>query len=155
MFVFTAKKKNLLRFILAVFLIFMVIFILICFLSRKDAVSVFSRSTAVSTKEDRLNFLSSFGWEIDEASEKSQNILIPRTFSRVYEDYNELQKTQGCDLSEYAGLEAVRYTYTVLNYPDYSGTVYAELLVHSNIVIGGDVHAAAMDGFICGLSFPS
>jgi hypothetical protein len=42
----------------------------------------------------------------------------------------------------------------VLNYPDYDDTVVADIIVYNNMVIGGDIQATAMDGFMSGLEFP-
>ena len=43
------------------------------------------------------------------------------------------------------------YTYRVTNYAGTSDTVLAQLFVYRNRVIGGDIHATAMDGFMHGL----
>ena len=44
-----------------------------------------------------------------------------------------------------------RYTYKITNYPNYTGDVYAKILVYKNKVIGGDVCSADANGFIHGL----
>ena len=44
----------------------------------------------------------------------------------------------------------MRYTYEVTNYPDAQGTVYANILIYRNKVIGGDVCSADVTGFIHG-----
>ena len=36
------------------------------------------------------------------------------------------------------------------NYPDYEGTVYANVLVYRNRVIGGDICSADVSGFVHG-----
>ena len=42
-------------------------------------------------------------------------------------------------------------TYRVTNYECSTDTVLAQLFVYRNRVIGGDIHATAMDGFMHGL----
>ena len=69
--------------------------------------------------------------------------------------YNDLQKAQGLDLSEYKGKSAMRYTYEITNYPDYDGTVYANIIVYKNRVIGGDICSSGTQGFIQGFELPS
>ena len=78
-------------------------------------------------------------------------ITYLRTFDGVFGDYNALQKQQGFDLSIYAGETCSVYTYRVMNYAGTSDTVLAQLFVYRNRVIGGDIHATAMDGFMHGL----
>ena len=43
-------------------------------------------------------------------------------------------------------------TFVVTNYPDYEGTVYANVLVYRNRVIGGDVCSADVTGFVVGFN---
>ena len=52
----------------------------------------------------------------------------------------------------YAGETCTAYTYRVMNYEGSTDTVLAQLFVYRNRVIGGDIHATAMDGFMHGLS---
>lgn len=105
----------------------------------------------VSTTEDRMEFLLECGWETDPTSETVQEIHIPERFTAVYENYNDLQLRQGYDLTEYAGRDCTLYSYTVLNYPDDSQTVIADLYVYKNRIIGGDVHSTSLNGFMIAL----
>ena len=154
MFDLTAKMRRFKLLIIAILAVFLIIFAVSFLFREKVTVSAFSQSTVADTAEKRISFLTYFGWDVDDESESSQNIVIPRTFPPVYDEYNKIQLSQGCDLRDYSGLEVVRYTYEVKNYPNYDGAVYAELLVYKNVIIGGDIHSAALDGFIHGLSFP-
>ena len=112
-------------------------------------------SAVVKNNEQRVNYLNALGWEVEKTPVEEQTVVIPRAFTDVYEDYNALQKAQGFDLSTYGGLEAVRYTYKVLNYPDTEETVVADIIVYRNEVIAGDIQSNALDGFMVGLEFPS
>jgi hypothetical protein len=105
----------------------------------------------VKTNDDRLEYLASLGWQCEPEPIGTQQILLPREFDGIFAEYNELQKKQGFDLSEYAGLELTAYRYRVTNYPGDSGVVIAQLLVLNYAVIGGDLHSTAMDGFMHGL----
>ena len=88
---------------------------------------------------------------MSEKPAESETVTLPKDFDKVFAAYNELQKQQGFDLAAYAGKTVERYTYIVQNYPDYDGTVYANLLVSRGRVIGGDVCAAEANGFLHGL----
>jgi len=105
----------------------------------------------VSDTEGRLRYLAEFSWEADPESELLQSIVLPNEFSEILSDYNELQLKQGFDLSDYRGKECAQYTYTVLNYPNYSGRVYATLYIRSGRVIAADIHSAELNGFIHGI----
>lgn len=108
-------------------------------------------SATVKTNEDRVKFLGDLGWEVDSNPIEEKSVTIPKQFSDVYETYNKLQLEQGFDLSQYGGLNATIYTYTVKNYNGYLGNVVADLYVMNYQVIGGDVHSIAINGFMHGL----
>lgn len=112
---------------------------------------VLSAHYNVTTTDGRIAYLQALGWEADPATETTQEIVIPRVFNGVFGDYNALQKQQGFDLSTYAGETCTVYTYRVTNYEGSTDTVLAQLFVYRNRVIGGDIHATAMDGFMHGL----
>ena len=100
--------------------------------------------------EKRVAYLASLGWEADPARESCQKIVIPKSFSAVYTRYNELQKSQGFDLSDYCGMDAELYSYTVSNHPG-GQPVIAQLILFGGEVIGGDIHSVAMGGFMHGI----
>ena len=105
----------------------------------------------VSSPTDGVSFLGQFGWEIDPVPVENTTVTIPAEFDKVFSAYNELQRTQGLDLSEYAGRVVQRYTFRVTNYEGYEGEVLANLLVYRDRVIGGDICAAQAGGFLQGL----
>lgn len=106
----------------------------------------------IKTNEDRIAFLSQFGWQVKPEALESVEVSVPEKFDKIFSAYNEIQKSQGLDLSKYKGKKVYRYTYEITNYDGYSGTVYANILVYRNKVIGGDVCSADIKGFMHGLS---
>ena len=106
--------------------------------------------TAVKNEQSRCRYLEQYGWEVESPALSSETVVIPRSFSDVFDAYNELQKQQGFDLSEYCGLEAELYTYRVTNYEN-DPNVVAQLYVRNGSVIGGDVHSTQLDGFMTGI----
>ncbi len=108
----------------------------------------------IRDNEARIGFLGAFGWETGPQPASIEEVVIPETFGEVYAQYNELQKAQGLDLAKYAGKTVRRYTYEVLNYPGAEDTVYADLLIYKNRVIGADVCSAKLAGFMHGLIAP-
>ena len=105
----------------------------------------------IKDEEDRQSFLSQFGWKVSAAPTETREVTIPSEFDKVFAAYNELQKEQGFDLSKYKKKTATRYTYEVTNFEGYDGTVYVNLIVYRNRVIGADLCSADVSGFICGL----
>ena len=118
------------------------------------AESVTYRYDKVRSADDAAAFLGQFGWVVDAGSAETAQVTIPAEFDKVMNSYNEIQKNQGLDLSKYKGKEVVRYTYEITNYPDYGGTVYANVIIHKNRVVGGDVCSADVTGFISGFAMP-
>ena len=127
-----------------------VIVIIVTFVSNhsKKAEQV-SASVSCSTAQERADYLSSLGWEFD--TEQQKKIIIPAQFNKVYENYNEIQRAQGFDLSPYKGKSATVYTYAITNYKD-NDKVIANLIVCDGKLIGSDLcDPSAEDGFLIAL----
>lgn len=105
----------------------------------------------VKTASDRIAFIEQFGWKVSPEPHETREIKIPDEFDKILSAYNELQRSQGFDLSHYKRKTAMRYTYAVTNYPNYDGEVYVNIIVYRNTVIAGDVCSADVSGFIHGL----
>ena len=109
---------------------------------------------SVSNNDARVQFLKDFGWEVTSSPAESSQVRIPENTTEVFDRYNQLQKSQGYDLSNYAGKNVMRFVYKVNNYPGATEPVYATVLVHKNQVIGGDVTNTAPDGKVQGFRMP-
>ena len=105
----------------------------------------------IRTNEDRIEYLQNLGYEVESEPISEKSIVIPTEFDDIFKEYNMLQRKQGFDLSQYGGLEAEQYTYRVINYPNTSDEVHAQLYTRNGQVIGGDIHSTALDGFMHGL----
>ncbi len=104
----------------------------------------------IRSNEDRVGFLSQFGWTVEAEAELSEEVTIPSEFDSVFVEYNNLQKKQGLDLSRYKRKSVDHYRYVVTNYNGEEGKVYANLLIYRGKVIGGDICSAEMNGFVHG-----
>ena len=118
----------------------------------KDAAQ--TGAPAVSGNDGRVKFLRDFGWDVTTSPVESSQVRIPETASEVFDRYNALQKSQGYDLSPYAGKAVMRYVYKINNYPGATEPVYATVLVHKNKVIGGDITDTSAKGQIRGFKMP-
>ena len=105
----------------------------------------------VKSSDDGKSFLSQYGWETDSTLVEECEVTIPKEFDKVMTSYNEIQKQQGLDLSRYCKKTVTRYTYTVTNYEGYEGTVYVNLLMYRDLVVGCDICSADPAGFVEGL----
>ena len=110
--------------------------------------------TGIRSNEDRVAYLQRWGWLTAEEPASVEEVLIPETFDPSYDDYLALQKSQGFDLTAYAGKTVKRYTYGVLNFPGLRENIWASLLVYKHTVVGGEVFCSQGDGFTRGLAYP-
>ena len=102
----------------------------------------------------RVQFLKDFGWEVDNTPVESSQVRIPEQVTEVFDRYNQLQKSQGYDLSKLAGKNAMRYVYKVSNYPGATDPVYATVLIHKQQIVGGDVTDTSAKGKVQGFKMP-
>lgn len=106
--------------------------------------------------EQRLAFLSQFGWEASPDPAEVREIIIPAEFDTAYEKYNTMQHEHGLDLAKYCGKRAKRWTYEIKNYPGYenSDMVQANIFVLDGKVIGGDICSLELNGFMQSFLYP-
>ena len=109
---------------------------------------------SLATNEGRVKFLTDFGWDVVVSPVETSQVKVPDKNSDVFTRYNGLQKSQGYDLSQYAGKKVMRYVYLIQNYPGASDPVYATLLIYKDQVIGGDVTDTSAKGVIQGFQMP-
>jgi hypothetical protein len=108
----------------------------------------------IKTNEDRVSFLSQFGWKVSEQPIEVEEVTIPAEWNDVYKNYNEIQKLQGLDLKRYMGKDVKRWTYLVTNYPKETGSeVHANILMYGNKIIGGDICSVNLNGFMHGFKY--
>ena len=101
---------------------------------------------SLANNDGRVQFLQNLGWEVSASPAQSGQVRIPQEQNEIFSRYNELQKSAGYDLSEYAGKTVLRYVYKVNNFPGATEPVYATLLIYKDQVIGGDITNTAANG---------
>ena len=99
----------------------------------------------------RISYLNLCGWKVDENNFTEEKITIPYKFNKTYENYNQIQRLQGFDLSDYKGSEATQYTYDITNYPNNKKNIKAVLIISNDRIIGGNIHSTDVGGFMMGL----
>ena len=111
-----------------------------------------STAPAADSNDARVKFLTDLGWEVTASPAEATEVKIPKGDDEVFSRYNELQKSQGYDLSKYAGKKVMRYVYAITNFPDAKEPVYATLLVYKDKIIGGDITDTTPGGRVQGFA---
>lgn len=93
------------------------------------------RFFAMSGNAERVEFLNRQGYIVKPDAVRREDVTVPSEFNDTYQSYVEMQQTQGLDLAEHKGDKATLFSYAVLNYPEYSENVFADLLVADNKLI--------------------
>jgi len=104
--------------------------------------------TGIKTNDERLEFISQFGIEVTGEAKEEKTFIMPENFDKIIAGYNELQKTQGLDLTKYKNKKVTRYSYEIDGYEDYDGPVLVNLIICRGTVIGCDVSSQDPKGFI-------
>lgn len=108
------------------------------------------------TNEQRITYLEELGWVVDAEPTETLHLQLPEEFEGTeYADYNALQLKQGFDLRTCVGMQVVRYTYAVKNYPGRSDPVQLNLYCCEGLIVAGDVMALGENGFQTTLEFPA
>ncbi|MBQ8796992.1 MAG: DUF4830 domain-containing protein [Oscillospiraceae bacterium] len=149
MMVMTAKVDKKKIAVIAAVVVGLILAIVLLFNGGDNAAE--TAASTVSGNDSRVAFLKEMGWDVTETPVQSGQVKIPDAQSEVFDRYNAMQKSQGYDLSQFAGKTVMRYVYQVNNYPGATDPVYATLLVYKNQIIGGDVTNTAAKGQIQGL----
>ena len=104
--------------------------------------------SGVKTNEDRVSFITQFGVKVKETPKESVEFSVPENFDRIILGYNEIQKSQGLDVTRYKNKRVTRYTYEVIEYPNADGEVLVNLIIYRNTVVACDISSAEKDGFV-------
>ena len=103
--------------------------------------------------QSNLNFIRSFGWEVQEKPKQISHITIPEEFNPVFEAYSTLEDDAGFSLSDHRGERATRYSYRVTNHKESdTGLIMANVYVTKSGIIAGDICSLAPNGFIRAIS---
>lgn len=150
MMVMTAKV-DIKKIIAALAAVVGVIIALILLLGGGNA-STPTAAPSVAGNDGRVLYLKNLGWEVSASPVESGQVRIPQEQNQIFSRYNDLQKSAGYDLSQYAGKTVMRYVYKVSNFPGATEPVYATILVYKDQVIGGDITNTTANGTMLALT---
>ena len=154
MFVYSVKTKQIKVIFLIGFVLFTAVSLFILSNESQETVGKNEINMSAETHIERMSFISQFGWKVDEEPVQVKEVIIPTESDDVYNAYNDIQLSQGFDLTQFAGERAKCWTYTVKNYEGYENQecIHANILVYDGKVIGGDICSVELDGFMHGFS---
>lgn len=102
--------------------------------------------SGVKTNDDRLAFISECGVKVEGEPVETVEFRVPENFDRIIAGYNEIQKSQGLDLTRYKNKKATRYTYEA---SDYNGKpAFVNLVIYKGTVIACDISSTDPNGFV-------
>ena len=104
--------------------------------------------SGIKTNEDRIAFLAGFGIRTEESPSEEKTFALPGNFDRITSSYNEIQKSQGLDLSKYKGKKITRYTYKVTNFADSTKEAYASVFVYRRKIVACDLSVTGDGGAV-------
>lgn len=154
MFVISLKSKHLRNIFALLVAVVLTVIGGIVYVSSTESMPVSkigSVSMKAETPEERLNFFRQFSYIASESPVEVKEVVIPTEFDETYEEYNELQKKQGLDLTPYRGVRVKSWSYEILNYPGYENTdglIRGNLLTYNGVVIACDICNISLDGFM-------
>ena len=152
MLIWTARISKRAKAALAVILAGVLLAVVLLLMGRSDDGQ--AAQWQLTTNEDRVAYLESLGWQVEPEPVETLQFLLPEKLEEPYLTYNELQDSQGFDLSACCGKQVARYTYTVTNYPGRPEGVQANLYVCEGQPVAGDILCAGADGFQDTLVYP-
>ena len=149
MVIFTAKLSK--QKLLAVAAAAIALIVFIIFLANRGSTTTMETAAVkLETPESRVEFLASNGYTVSQEPARTQEVMIPKEFTEVYERYNAMQVSQGFDLEKYRGKKVMQYVYLVENWTqdDDPEPVYATLLTYKDKLIGAELSRGGENGFL-------
>ena len=149
MFIYTFKASSIKFFAVLVLSIFaLIVFVSVTtqYADPSNVVTTFS-NTKLSTNEDRVSFLKENGIIVEGSPCEIVEIEVPKVFDSAYQEYNQIQKSQGFDLEKYQGKTVTRYSY-IIDGTNNNERSIASIITYKNKIIAGDICCIEGEGFV-------
>lgn len=147
---FIVSLRRLKKALICIFIAIVCITLTLFSFSKKENSSHNNNILNISANDNnsRILFIKQCGWEVNSDPVEESTVTIPSNFNETFSAYNDMQKSQGFDLSKYSGKTCQKYTYQILNYKDCDAPVKANILIYKNKIIAGDIFHTGHNGFI-------
>ena len=150
MFIYSVRASSL-RFF-ALIILTMATLIGIIFFTQNEATALAASTeidfSGIKTNDDRLEFISKFIPGVCGEPCNTVTFSVPESFDRIMLSYNEIQKSQGLDITKYKNKKVTRYTYELEKWGVDEIPVFINLVVYRNKIIACDVSSQDPTGFV-------
>ena len=150
MFIYSVRASTLRFFAVIILTIAMLLGIVI--FARNEATAYTAATgvdfSGIKTNEDRLAFISKFVSGVSGEPCETISFSVPENFDRIMLAYNEIQKSQGLDITKYKNKKVTRYTYEAEKWGEEETPVFINLIVYRNKIIACDVSSQNPEGFV-------
>ena len=150
MFIYSVRAKTIRRF--AIIVLALVALSAIIVLGSSEATALTANTSVdfngIKTNEDRLNFISNFVSGVSGEPSEMVTFSVPENFDRIMLAYNEIQKSQGLDITKYKNKKVTRYTYELDSWGEDNVPVFINLIVYRNRIIACDLSSQDPTGFV-------
>lgn len=92
-----------------------------------------------STNNSNIEYISSYGWQIESSPSEIAHVRLPDDLNTLYQTYNSIAAAQGYTLQDYCGRNVTKYSYKVNNHKESSGDVRANIYVYKSQIIAADI----------------
>ena len=100
-----------------------------------------------ATNSKNLEFISSYGWEVDSSPADISHITVPKEPNGIYLTYAGISAVNNTSLTDYCGESLTRYSYRVLNHSrSDGGKIRANIFVHDSQIVAADISDISKDG---------
>ena len=114
--------------------------VVLAFILAGQFLSVGANQIDLSTNEKRVQYINTLGIKLQSDDFTQKQVVIPQTFNKVYDNYNNLQLKSGFNLKNYSGKQVTIFTYNI------DSQTVVNLITFNNKLIGGDVASLKIDG---------
>ena len=114
--------------------------VVLAFILAGQFLSVGANQIDLSTNEKRVQYINTLGINLQSDDFTQKQVVIPQTFNKVYDNYNNLQLKSGFNLKNYSGKQVTIFTYNI------DSQTVVNLITFNNKLIGGDVASLKIDG---------
>lgn len=107
--------------------------------------ALFSVDSAANRKN--IDFINSFGWQVEESPADISHLTIPEDLSGVFLVHSQISAIDGSSMTDYRGKNITRYSYKVLNHSlSGSGKIRADVFVYKSEIIAADITDISKNG---------
>lgn len=99
-----------------------------------------------NTNSSNIEYIKSYGWEVESSPAEISHIRLPEEFNTLYKTYSDLSTTSDSSLYDYCGKNVTRYSYAIKNHAESENVVRANIYVYKSKIIAADISVLKQNG---------